>query len=160
MIPPGSRVSCPPAMSISTGVTVTVVLAPAASVPADGATLSTPIRLCDSVMDHLTGPFEAVRMRVTERPGRGVIVLGSTVSVPCGGGGWALRVAVADLADGVGEARRDADPVAEGRDVDGEPSAAPTVGGTRPTVTVTITEGDARPDLVGRADPGPAPAPP
>ena len=44
MIPPGSTVSCPTAMSRSLGVMVTVALAPAASVPDDGTTLSEPVR--------------------------------------------------------------------------------------------------------------------
>ena len=160
MIPPGSRVSCPPAMSRSVGVTVTVALAPAASVPDDGATVSSPIRPWDSVMDQLTGPFEAVRVRVTERPGRGAIEVGSTVSVPCTGLAVALLLALAveDLADGAGELRRDADPVAEGREPraaepDAEPPRAESAGGRPPTVTVTVTAGEACPDLVGRADP-------
>src|SRR5579862_631259 len=159
MIPPGSTVSCPAAMKRLLGVTVTVALAPTVSVPDDGTTASSPSRLCDSEMDHLTGPFEAVRVRVTERPGRGAIDWGSTVRVPWTGGGMAVPL-VEDRADGRGEPRPDADLLAEGREPAAErppaepPGAGPTAGGRPPpTVTVTVTEGDACPALVGRADP-------
>jgi len=60
VIPPGSTVSCPPSASTLPTTIVTVVLAPAASVPDDGTTITSPSRFCDSVMDQFTGPFKAV----------------------------------------------------------------------------------------------------
>ena len=59
-------------------------------------------------MDHVTGPPEAVSVRVPPSSGLTRIVLGVTLSVPgLGGGGVVLLVAVAVgvalLVDGAGE---------------------------------------------------------
>ena len=158
--------SWPLALSRSLAVvTVTVTLAPAASVPDDGAAVTTPFRLCDGVMDQVTGPFEAVRVRVTERPGRGAIDVGVTVSVPCTGLGVALTVALlvalglADLGDGVAEPGRAAAPVADGRGPDAGPPPGRLAVGDRPPAAA---EGDGFPDRVERAEagtPGLVPAP-
>src|SRR2546427_12166827 len=66
---------------------VTVTLWPDASVPAEGATVSLPIRLDGSVMDHVTGPPEAVSVKDPPVIGLSRIDLGATLSVPCFGGG-------------------------------------------------------------------------
>ena len=87
VIPPGCRVSCPPTVSRSLAVTVTVVLEPADSVPDDGDTVRPPIRPCDSVMDQFTGPFNAVRVSVAELPTLSRTDVGLTPSVPGAGGG-------------------------------------------------------------------------
>ncbi len=73
---------------------LTVVLRPASSRPDDGATVSSPTRPGDSVMDHVTGPPEAVSVRVPPSSGLSTIVLGVTLSVPAGGGGVAVAEAV------------------------------------------------------------------
>ena len=84
----------------------TVTLWPDASVPADGETVTWPSRLEDSAMDHVTGPPEAVSVRLPPRPGVSKILFGVTVSVPCfGGGGVAegVLVTLVVLDDGAGE---------------------------------------------------------
>lgn len=97
----------------------TVALWPAASVPDDGETVSLPIRLADSVTDHVTGPPEAVTVRLPPSSGLSTIAVGDTLSVPGAGGGGggggggaavavlvgvpvAVLVAVALLVDGAG----------------------------------------------------------
>jgi hypothetical protein len=79
--------------------TLTVVLWPAGRRPEAGATDSLPIRPEDSVMDHDTGPPEAVSLRLAPDSALSRIVLGATLSVPGGGGGGG---AVVPLADGDG----------------------------------------------------------
>ncbi|HEY6294294.1 MAG TPA: hypothetical protein VIX15_01400, partial [Streptosporangiaceae bacterium] len=86
VIPPGCTVSCPPTVSRSLAVTVTVVLEPDASVPDDGDTVRPPTRPGDSVMDQFTGPFDAVRVRVAELPTLSTTDAGLTPSVPGAGG--------------------------------------------------------------------------
>ena len=89
---------------------VIVALWPAASLPPDGATVSSPARLADSVMDHDTGPPLALKVRLPPSVGPSVMAVGVTLSVPCAGGGApeevpvAVLVGVALLVDGAGEA--------------------------------------------------------
>jgi hypothetical protein len=104
VIPPGSTVSCPPTVSRSLALTVTVVLAPSASVPDDGATVRPPTRPCDGVMDQVTGPPEAVSVKVAELPTLSRIVVELTLSVPPAGGGGVEAGGVVPLVDGAGEA--------------------------------------------------------
>src|SRR6266699_2615946 len=60
-----------------------------------GFTVSLPIRLDGSVMDHVTGPPEAVSVKDPPVIGLSRIDLGATLSVPCfGGGGVAEGVLV------------------------------------------------------------------
>ena len=163
VIPPGSRVRYPPAVIRLPTVTVTVVLVPAARVPDDGETDTAPIRPCDSVMDQVTGPPEALRVRVAELPGSGLIVIARTFTDSVPGLGQRLgeglavavarlvAVAVARLADGTGEPGPGAGLAADGRGPDAEPPAGEVAAGGRPVVT----EGDAFADTVGRAEPGP-----
>jgi hypothetical protein len=163
VIPPGSRVKYPPAVIRLPTVTVTVVLVPAARVPADGETDTAPIRPCDSVMDQVTGPPEALRVRVAELPGSGVIVIARTFTdrVPGLGGGLGeglavavaglVAVAVARLVDGTGEPGPGAGLAADGRGPGAEPPAGPVAAGGRPAVT----EGNAFADTVGCAELGP-----
>ena len=87
VIPPGCRVSCPPTASRSLAVTVTVVLEPADRVPDGGDTVRPPIRPCDSVTDHFTGPFDAVSVSVAELPTLSRTDVGLTPSVPGAGAG-------------------------------------------------------------------------
>ncbi len=86
---------------------LTVVLRPASSRPEDGATVSLPTRPGDSVMDHCTGPPDAVSVRLPPVSALSTIVLGVTLSVPVAGGGVGgavlVAVAVALLVDGAGE---------------------------------------------------------
>ena len=87
---------------------VTVTLCPDASVPEEGETSTLPIRLEGSVMDHVTGPPDAVRVRLAPVSGLSRIVVGFTLSVPGGGGGGGggeegLLVGVPVLVDGAGE---------------------------------------------------------
>src|SRR5260370_559529 len=89
VIPPGFTVSWLSSEARPLTERVTVTLWPDASVPAAGATVSLPIRLDASVMDHLTGPPEAVKVRLPPVIGLGRIDLGVTPSVPCLGGGGA-----------------------------------------------------------------------
>ncbi len=109
VIPPGCTVSCPPTVSRSLAVTVTVVLEPDASVPEDGDSVRPPIRPCDSVIDQFTGPFDAVRVRVAELPTLSRIDVGLTLSVPGAGGGGGAEDEDEDedggvvLADAAGE---------------------------------------------------------
>ena len=148
------------------------MLAPAASVPDDGATARAPTRPCDGVMDQFTGPFQAVRVRVAELPVRGIIVtvLADRVSVPFTGRGVAVTVtltvavAVTALADGAREPRPNADLGADGRGPGSEPPADQATVGGPPLVGEgdAFAEGEAFADPVGRAEPGtprPAPAP-
>jgi hypothetical protein len=76
----------------------TVALWPAASVPEDGETVSLPIRLEDSVIDQVTGPPEAVTVRLPPSSGLSTIAVGVTLIVPGagagGGGGGGAAVAV------------------------------------------------------------------
>jgi hypothetical protein len=83
----------------------TVTLCPDASRPEDGKTISLPIKPDDLVMDHDTGPPEAVRVRLLSRCGLSRIVVGVTLNVPSLGGGMAVAVllAVAVPVDGAGE---------------------------------------------------------
>jgi hypothetical protein len=76
--------------------TLTVVLWPASRRPEAGATDSLPIRPEDSVMDHDTGPPEAVSLRLAPDSALSTIVLGATLSVPGGGGGGGAVVLLAD----------------------------------------------------------------
>ena len=78
---------------------LTVVLWPASRRPEAGATETVPIRPEDSVMNHDTGPPEAVSLRLAPDSALTTIVLGATMSVPGGGGGGG---AVVPLADGDG----------------------------------------------------------
>jgi hypothetical protein len=78
---------------------LTVVLCPASRRPEAGATETMPISPEDSVMDHDTGPPDAVSLRLAPDPALSTIVLGATPSVPGGGGGGG---AVVLLADGAG----------------------------------------------------------
>jgi hypothetical protein len=103
VIPPGCTVSCPPTVSRSLAVTVTVVLEPDASVPDDGDTVSPPIRACDSMMDQFTGPFDAVRVRVAELPTLSRTDVGLTPSVPGAGGGDEDEAEGGGVVDGAGE---------------------------------------------------------
>jgi hypothetical protein len=73
--------------------TETVALWPAASLPEDGETVTSPIRADDSVMDHVTGPPEAVRVRVPPSGGLSTMVVGVTLSVP----GMSVKVGVGAL---------------------------------------------------------------
>jgi hypothetical protein len=91
----------------------TVTLWPAASLPADGVTVSSPARLADTVADHDTGPPEALKVRAPPSVGPSAIVVGVTLSVPCAGAGGvgvaegvllAVLVAVALPVGGAGEA--------------------------------------------------------
>jgi hypothetical protein len=75
--------------------TLTVVLWPASRRPEAGATDSLPIRPEDSVMDHDTGPPEAVSLRLAPDSALSTIVLGATLSVPGGGGGGGAVVLLA-----------------------------------------------------------------
>ena len=61
---------------------VTLTLWPAARVPEAGDTVSVPIKLDGSVIDHDTGPPEAVRMRVSPSPVLSWIFVRDTVSAP------------------------------------------------------------------------------
>jgi hypothetical protein len=79
--------------------TLTVVLWPASRRPEAGATDSLPTRPEDSVIDHDTGPPEAVSLRLAPDSALSTIVLGVTLSVPGGGGGGG---AVVPLAGGDG----------------------------------------------------------
>jgi hypothetical protein len=123
LIPPGFTVSWQPthaptelpraasAVTPLAALRVTVVLRPASSRPDEGATVTLPIRAPDSVMDQVTGPPEAVSVRVPPSSGLSTMVLGVTLSVPGAGGGGALVVPVAVgvglpvalLEDGAGE---------------------------------------------------------
>src|SRR6266699_6538898 len=76
--------------------TLTVVLWPASRRPEAGATDSLPIRPEDSVIDHDTGPPEAVNRRLAPDSALSTIVLGATLSVPGGGGGGGAVVLLAD----------------------------------------------------------------
>jgi hypothetical protein len=99
VIPPGFTVSW---LSTDAGLVTdraTVVLWPEASVPEEGETVTLPIRLGGSVMDHVTGPPEAVRVRVAPVRGLTRIVVGVTLSVPGLGGGGVAEVV---LLDGMG----------------------------------------------------------
>src|SRR5208282_5378803 len=87
---------------------VTVMLCPDASVPEEGETSTLPIRLEGSVMDHVTGLPDAVRVRLAPVSGLSRIAVGLTLSVPGGGGGGGggeegLLVGVPVLVDGAGE---------------------------------------------------------
>lgn len=94
----------PPGLTISTLCTAirlvtlreTVTLWPDASVPADGEAITLPSRLDDSVMDHVTGPPDAVNVRLPPFAVAGVIkiLVADTCSVPGAGGGGALVVPV------------------------------------------------------------------
>jgi len=75
--------------------TLTVVLCPASRRPEAGATDSLPIRPEDAVMDHDTGPPEAVSLRLAPDSALSTIVLGATLSVPGGGGGGGAVVLLA-----------------------------------------------------------------
>ena len=109
VIPPGFTASRPSSDATPLTSRTTVTLCPDASRPEDGETISLPIKSDDSVMDHDTGPPEAVRVRLLSRCGLSRIVVGVTLNVPCLGGGMAVPVAVAVLlavavpVDGAGE---------------------------------------------------------
>jgi len=106
VIPPGFTVSWLSTEARPLTDSDTVTLWPDASVPAEGATVSLPIRLDDSVMDHVTGPPEAVSVKDPPVIGLSRIDLGATLSVPCfGGGGVAegVLVTLVVLDDGAGE---------------------------------------------------------
>jgi hypothetical protein len=79
--------------TVSLALTATVALWPAASRPEDGETVTSPIRAEDSVMDHVTGAPEAVRVRVPPSGGLSTMVVGVTLSVP----GMSVKVGVAVL---------------------------------------------------------------
>jgi hypothetical protein len=96
--------------------TLTVVLCPASRRPEAGATDRLPIRPEDSVMDHDTGPPEAVSLRLAPDSALSTIVLGATLSVPGGGGGGG---AVVRLADGDGLGRGDGLWLGDGLRLDG-----------------------------------------
>ncbi len=104
-MPPGFTVSVLSSDATPLTLRVTVTLCPAASLPDDGETVTRPIRLDDSVMDHDTGPPEAVSVRLPPSSGLSTTVVGVTLSVPCLGGGVAVGVggAVVVLVDGAGE---------------------------------------------------------
>src|ERR1700677_4499559 len=138
----------------------TVALWPAASVPEDGETVSLPIRLEGSVIDHVTGPPDAVTVRLPPSSGLSTIVVGVTLSVPCAGGGGggggggaavavlvgglvAVLVAVALLVGGAGEPGAVPRPD-EGAGVDGE---GPPGGGGEPSAV-----GAGEPSAVGPGD--------
>src|SRR5260370_21956198 len=107
VIPPGFTVSWLSSEARPLTERVTVTLWPDASVPAAGATVSLPIRLDASVMDHLTGPPEAVKVRLPPVIGLSRIDLGVTLSLPCLGGGGAEEeaggLAGVVLVDGAGD---------------------------------------------------------
>ena len=118
----------------------TCALCPAASVPDDGAMISSPTRLAGSVIDHETGPFRAVSVSVLPSSGVRTTVVGDTASVPwpdCGG----------EVLGGAGEdAVDEGDEEGEGPDGgtgDGWPDrdvvAAGDVGGTPPEDAATGT---------------------
>ena len=75
---------------------------PGASVPDDGKTLSLSIPVPGLVMDQVTGPFEALKVREPPRGGVRTIVVGVTVSVPCAGGGEVVLVLLVDDAGELG----------------------------------------------------------
>ncbi len=173
-MPPGCRVSCPPTVSRSLAVTVTVVLEPADSVPDGGDTVRPPIRPCDSVTDQFTGPFDAVRVSVAELPTLSRTDVGLTPSVPGGGdedeeeavaeaGGVVLAAGefgpMVTLDDGSGVGVRPGDggaPLFAEREALGEPDAAtapaePTGPPDPPAV------GDGEPPTPGPGEPGPTP---
>jgi hypothetical protein len=66
---------------------VTVTLCPDAIVPEDCESRTFPIRLDGSAMDHVTGPPDAVRVRLAPVIGLSRIAVGLTLRVPGGGGG-------------------------------------------------------------------------
>ena len=110
IIPPGFTVSWRSSDATPSTSRTTVTLCPDASRPEDGETFSLPIGPGDSVMDHDTGPPEAVRVRLLSRSGVSTIVVGVTLNVPGPGGGVAVAVLVAEavllavavLVDGAG----------------------------------------------------------
>jgi hypothetical protein len=102
--PPAARAPRTPPSVLLT-LRVTVVLRPASSRPEDGATDSLPTRPGDSVMDHCTGPPDAVSVTLPPDSALTTIVLGVTLSVPVAGGGvgGALVAVAVALLDGAGE---------------------------------------------------------
>jgi hypothetical protein len=155
-MPPGFTVSLLSTEARPLTDKATVALWPAASVPADGETVSSPIRLEGSVTDHVTGPPDAVTVRLPPSSGLSTIVVGVTLSVPCLGGGGggggvgaavavlvAVLVAVALLVGGAGEPGAVPRPD-EGAVADGEGPAG--VGGEPPAA------GEGEPSAVGAGD--------
>jgi len=113
----------------------TCALCPAASVPDDGAMISSPTRLAGSAIDHETGPFRAVSVSVLPSSGVRTTVVGDTASVPwsdCGGD----VVGGADE-DAVDEG--DADDDEEGEGPDGGPGDGWPDRGTPPDDAATGT---------------------
>jgi hypothetical protein len=99
-MPPGFTVSTLwTAISLVT-MRETVTLWPDLSVPEDGDAVTLPSRLDDSKIDHVTGPPDAVNVRLPPLPGVSRILVGDTLSVPCAGGGGALVVLVDVLGTG------------------------------------------------------------
>jgi len=96
--PPSARAAAPRAPGGPVTLSVTVVLSPTASVPAAGATVTSPARLDDSVMDQSTDPSDALSVSVPP-PLPSVIVAGVSVSRPRLGG---ELVVAAVLGDGLG----------------------------------------------------------
>jgi hypothetical protein len=80
VVPPGLTDSS--VSSDAVPLTVTLVLFPAASVPDDGETVTSPRRLEGSVIVHCTGPFSAVSVMVEPDCDARVIVVGDTDSSP------------------------------------------------------------------------------
>ena len=135
---------------------VTVTLWPDASVPAEGATVSLPIRLDGSAIDHVTGPPEAVRVILPPVTGLSRTDVGVTLSVPClGGGGGAEEDGLAGvLVDGAGDVLwPDDGAVAEGEPPPVSPGELPAEGpGDRWTRPLAGTVGCAdRPGPLGKA---------
>ena len=121
----------------------TCALCPAASVPDDGAMISSPTRLAGSAIDHETGPFRAVSVSVLPSSGVRTTVVGDTASVPWPGcGGDVVGGADEDAVD-----EGDADDDEEGEGPDGGPGdgwpddvvVPGEVGGTAPEDAATGT---------------------